>query len=96
MEDFRRDGKSPLQARRAKFGNGWVRKDSEDWVPITRARFTADATPLLTIDAAAAGPDFTLATGGETKNTTKLNSEITLPEAKRSPPRDLPKEALKP
>jgi hypothetical protein len=96
VEDFRRDGKSPQETRRARFGNGWVRKGSGEWLPITRSRFTADGTPLLTIEAAVAGPDFTLATGGETRNTTKLNSDLALPEAKRSPPQDLPRDALSP
>jgi len=96
IEDFRRDGRSPLQARRARFGNGWVRTAAGEWVPLTRSRFTADGTPLLTIEAALAGSDFMLATGGETKNTTKLNSELFLPGVQRTPPGDLPKDALSP
>ena len=96
VEDFRRDGKSPDEARVARYGNGWVRTPAGEWGAIVRARFTADSTPLLSIDAQVANGSFTLATGGAIQNTTKLNSEIALPEAKRSPPADLPEEALKP
>jgi len=40
---------------------------------------------------------FTLATGGDVKNGTKLNSDLSLPaDAKRLRPEDLPAEALKP
>jgi hypothetical protein len=90
VEDFRRDGKSPGERRRARYGNGWVRTVKGDWTPLTKTRFTADSTKLDTIDAAVVDGAFSLATGGDTKNTTKLNSELALPEAKRSPPDDLP------
>jgi hypothetical protein len=90
VEDFRRDGKSPGERRCAKYGPGWVRTAKDEWIPLTKARFTADATKLDTIDAAAVEDGFTLATGGDTKMTTKLNSSLALPDAKRSPPDDLP------
>lgn len=95
VEDFRRDGKSPGEGRIATLGNGWIRTPSGEWSAIVRARFTADSTPLLSIDARVSGESFTLATGGETQNTTKLNSELALPEGKRSPPADLPAEFQK-
>ena len=41
IEDFRRDGKSVQEERRARFGNGWVRTTQGDWVPLAKARFTA-------------------------------------------------------
>jgi hypothetical protein len=90
VEDFRRDGKSPGERRSARYGPGWVRTTKDEWIPLTKARFTADATKLDSIDAAAAGEGFTLATGGDTKTSTKLNSTLTLQESKRSPPEDLP------
>lgn len=90
VEDFRRDGKSPAERRAARFGPGWVRTTADEWVLLTKARFTADATKLDTIDAATSEDGFMLSTGGETKNSTKLNSTLTLPEAKRTPPADLP------
>ena len=97
VEDFRRDGKSAQERRRATYGNGWVRALPGEWAPIVKARFTADATPLLTIDAAVAEGSFSLATGGDVKNSsTKLNGEIVLPDARRIPPADLPAELLKP
>ena len=41
VEDFRRDGKSPNEARRASFGNGWTQNASGRWKQLTRTRFTA-------------------------------------------------------
>ena len=90
VEDFRRDGKSVGERRAARFGPGWVRTTKGDWGPLVKARFTADATKLDTIDAAPAEDGFSLATGGGTPNRTKLNSWMTLPEAPRTPPADLP------
>jgi len=96
VEDFRRDGKSAQERRRAVYGNGWIRSAPGEWSPIVRARFTADATPLLSIDAGVADGAFMLATGGDVKNTTKLNGELMLPEARRAPPVDLPADLPKP
>ena len=76
IEDFRRDGKSPHEVRRARFGPGWARTKEGDWVALHRARFTADRTPLENIDAGLAEAGFFLATGGETKNVTKLGSTL--------------------
>ncbi len=97
VEDFRRDGKSVQERRRATYRNGWVRAVGGDWAPLVKVRFTADATPLLSIDAAVAEGGFTLATGGDIKNGTKLNSDLATPaDAKRTRPEDLPADALKP
>ncbi|HEV7867130.1 MAG TPA: DUF3472 domain-containing protein [Chthoniobacteraceae bacterium] len=74
VEDFRRDGKSPGEMRRARFGNGWVRTLDGDWVSLQRAKFTADQTPLDNMDGGIAGEGFYLATGGETKNQAPLGS----------------------
>lgn len=86
LEDFRRDGKSPKQTRRATFGNGWVQTSKGEWVALTKARFTGDATPLDNMDAGVSGSRFWLATGGDIKNQTPLKSmlswsPIALPEA---------------
>ncbi len=77
VEDFKRDRKSTKFARRAHFGNGWVKTADGQWVALTRARFTADGNPATNIDAGAEGERFFLATGGETKNVgTKLRDSI--------------------
>jgi hypothetical protein len=69
VEDFRRNRVSATQERRARYGNGWVKKADGQWVALTRARFTADRNPVVNIDAGVEGSWFFLATGGETKNT---------------------------
>lgn len=74
LEDFRRDGRSVKQTRRATFGNGWVQTTNGDWVALTKARFTGDATPLDNIDAGVKDHRFWLATGGDVTNHTPLKS----------------------
>ena len=64
VEDFRRNKVSTTKARRATFGNGWVKPAKGEWVAADKARFTADANPVLNIDAGADGERFFLATGG--------------------------------
>jgi hypothetical protein len=77
IEDFRRNRVSATKVRRARFGNGWVRKPDGQWVALTRARFTADSNPVTNIDAGADGPSFFLATGGQTTNAhAKLNDTM--------------------
>ncbi len=77
IEDFRRDGKSATESRRARFGNGWVQTPQGDWVALTRARFTADDTPTMNVSAAPSGNGFLLETGGKTVNRTPLNGDLT-------------------
>lgn len=80
IEDFRRNGVSATEARRARFGNGWIRSKDGQWVALTRARFTADRNPALNIDAGVAGDCFFLATGGKTQNrSTPLGKMIDRP-----------------
>ena len=74
LEDFRRDGRSAKQTRRATFGNGWVKTVTGDWVALTKARFTGDSTPLDNIDAGVKDHRFWLATGGEVTNHVPLKS----------------------
>ncbi|MBI3857749.1 MAG: DUF3472 domain-containing protein [Planctomycetes bacterium] len=90
VEDFRRDGKSAGERRRARYSDGWVRGTKGEWSPILKGRFTADATPLETIDAAVVDGAFTLATGGDLKPSNPLKSTLALPDGPRTPPADLP------
>ena len=43
-------------------GNGWVKPARGDWLPMDKARFTADANPVLNIDAGAVNGRYFLAT----------------------------------
>ena len=82
VEDFRRDYKSALDVRRARYGNGWVKTTKNEWMPLRQARFTASGAEWEakdTIDAGVAADWFYLATGGETKKTRELRSLIDLP-----------------
>jgi hypothetical protein len=88
VEDFRRDTKSVMDERRARFGNAWLLK-SDKWTPLTRARFTAsnaDWESKENIDAGLAENWFYLATGGPIKKTRDLRSIIELPAPPQSPP----------
>ena len=88
VEDFRRDGKSVGERRRARYSDGWVK--AAEWTFLGQARFTADATKLDTIDAGAVENGFTLGTGGDLKPSTPLNGTIKLPGTSKTPPGDLP------
>ncbi len=72
VEDFRRDGKSAEEIRRARFGNGWIQTLTGDWVALRKARFTADGNTQLHINAGVSGESFYLQNGGATKNVTPL------------------------
>ena len=88
VEDFRRDGSSVGETRKARFGNGWVKTTSQDWVPLNRARFTAsgaDWEARDNIDGGASGTWFFLATGGDIQSSHPLQSLLRL-----SPPMALP------
>ena len=68
VEDFRRDGLSAAETRRARFGNGWVRSTGGDWVALTQARFTVSNGSFEAKDHTDAGltqGEFYLATGGD-------------------------------
>jgi hypothetical protein len=93
VEDFRRNKVSTTQERRAIFGNGWVKSSHGDWIALDKARFTADANPVLNIDAGAVMGRYFLATGGNIENkTTKLREVITRGmHQSSSRPTDLPK-----
>jgi hypothetical protein len=89
IEDFRRDGKSATETRRAVFGNGWVRTSEGQWEPLLKARFTAsDASweAKETIDAGVAKTRFYLQTGGDTRTTTALRTLMERPRGNEVPP----------
>ncbi len=81
IEDFRRDGKSAEQIRRARFGAGWIKNLNNDWIALNRARFTADGNTQLHINAAVSGDTFTLQNGGTTRNITPLRTILERPLA---------------
>jgi hypothetical protein len=56
VEDFRRDGRSVHDLRRARFGHGWVRTTAGHWVALNRARFTASGAEWEAKDNIDAGP----------------------------------------
>ena len=93
VEDFRRNGVSAGQPRRAQFGNVWVRDEQGKWHNIRRARFTGDSNPATNIDAGVQENHFYLATGGDTENSgTELRSFVGLPDTAANPqPEDLPR-----
>ena len=89
VEDFQRDRVSTTRIRRAHFSNGWIQTSAGMWQPVTTARFTADANPVVNINAGINGQQFFLATGGEIKNDAiSLGKSMTLPhDPKRVPPK---------
>ncbi|HWI56496.1 MAG TPA: DUF3472 domain-containing protein, partial [Bacillota bacterium] len=92
IEDFRRDGASVREVRRARFGNGWVKTTQGEWAPLVKARFTASNAEWESkenINAGLQGGAFFLATGGETKKTRELRSVIELPTAPTGAPKVL-------
>lgn len=91
IEDFRRNKISATKERRAAFGNGWVKTVKGEWIPLEKARFTADSNPVLNIDAGVVAKRFFLATGGEVVNKTKLRDTISREMNADKPPADLPK-----
>ena len=80
VEDFRRNRVSTTHTRRARFGNGWVKDLEGEWKEMTTARFTADANPVMNINAGLNAGDFYLSTGGDITNTnTPLRGHMTRP-----------------
>lgn len=83
LEDFRRDGRSATESRRASFGRVAVKVDGE-WRPVRKARFTASSSEWEardTIDAGSESGRLFLATGGDTVTGVALGSEIALEPA---------------
>jgi Domain of unknown function (DUF3472) len=92
VEDFRRNRVSTTKTRRAHYSNGWFQTPAGEWQPITKARFTGDANPVVNIDAGVDGDRFFLATGGKITNAhVELGKSMTLPDdVKRVAPVSLP------
>jgi len=85
IEDFKRNGASAKIERRSYFKNAQTRNTSGEWVPVTKARFTADSNPSLSIDSGTKDNAFFLATGGPVTNThVKLRETMSI-EAKAVP-----------
>lgn len=81
VEDFRRDGKSVHDVRRARFGGGWVKAAGGGWTPLTAARFTAsralwEARDNIDAGARESGDGYFLATGGGTARVAKLGAAL--------------------
>ena len=90
IEDFRRDGKSANEVRRAVFGNGWVDGAGGRWEPLLKARFTASGATWEakeTIDAGVLKDRFFLQTGGDTKTTTPLGTMMERHAGSGAPPK---------
>jgi hypothetical protein len=94
VEDFRRDTKSALDTRRARYGNVWVHPTNQPWVAPSKARFTASGAEWEakeTINAGQSNGWFFLETGGPVKMESPLNSflELPAPNPAKQPPADL-------
>jgi len=96
LEDFRRDGRSAAEERRACFGSGWIRELSGSWRALTRARFTASGAPWEARDSIRAEvrhrDTFVLATGGKVRPELPPGSVLEIRPPGGNPPRDLPEE----
>jgi hypothetical protein len=98
VEDFRRDRTSVGEARRARFGGGWVRAADGAWSPLTSAKFTASRATWEARDNIDAGvnatpadaPWYFLATGGATTRTSELGAALPPIRAAAAAPGDLP------
>jgi len=98
VEDFRRDRTSVGEARRARFGGGWVRAADGAWSPLTGAKFTASRATWEARDNIDAGvnatpadaPWYFLATGGATTRTSELGAALPPIRAAAAAPGDLP------
>jgi hypothetical protein len=90
VEDFRRDGKSVGEVRRAVYGNGWAIDPGDAWHPLLKAHFSASSSPQEakeTVDAGTAdGNRFYLQNGGDTAMSRKVGSLITRDGAKDEKP----------
>ena len=75
IEDFQRDRVSTTHTRRAEFGPGWIKTAKlnvadQKWQPLSGAKFTGDANPVMNIDAGVDHGRLFLATGGPINNKT--------------------------
>jgi len=89
VEDFRRDGKSATESRRAEYLNGWAFSTKGKWQALTGVTFTGDDLPVLNINAGVVPHGFFLQTGGATPNVTPLKGHLQRTDADPKPPEDL-------
>jgi len=92
IEDFRRDGRSASEVRRARFGNGWLRSTKGEWTSLNRASFTASSAEWESkenIDAGISAGRFYLATGGNLTRTRELGQWMELPRVQSAQPPEL-------
>ncbi|MCX7865907.1 MAG: DUF3472 domain-containing protein [Limisphaera sp.] len=92
VEDFRRDGRSVHEFRRAEFANVWILDADSRWHAVTRARFTASDAPWESRDNIGGGTvanGFFLETGGEDRAHPPLGSILTGSAETNQPPADL-------
>jgi hypothetical protein len=95
VEDFRRDGRSVDEVRRARFFHGWTKPAGGEWLALTQANFTAsraDWEARDPINAGIAEDGFYLATGGDTRRAAELNAPIGSVPPPKTLPADLPVE----
>ena len=92
IEDFQRDRISTTHTRRAEFGPVWIKTIDQTWQPISRAKFTGDANPVVNIDAGLVRGRMFLATGGAIENSSiPLGKEIEIQaDSGATRPADLP------
>jgi hypothetical protein len=98
IEDFRRDGQSVNEVRRARFGNGWVRDMDRKWISLRHAQFTASNATWESKDNINAGleaGEFYLVTGGDSVQTLKLGAAIDLASEPAATPPMLPVEMVR-
>ena len=88
VEDFRRDGRSVGESRRARFGPAWIQTQDGHWTALKRARFTASNAKWESKENINAGVEeglFYLITGGDTVRKPDLNSFLDLQAAWKEP-----------
>jgi len=93
VEDFRRDGRSATEVRRARFGNGWLRSIKGEWTSLSRASFTASGAEWESkenIDAGISAGRFYLATGGSLTRARELGEWMEVPRVPSAQPPELP------
>ena len=86
IEDFKRDGESYKQLRKASYSNGWSMSETGKWSGLSTATFAAYSPhPLQNINAGSSGHSFFLVTGAETVNTLSVGSILTVTGAAQKP-----------
>ena len=94
IEDCLRTDESAKLTRRALFGNGWIRAETEEgdeWSPLISARCAAHNSSAMAVEAGVDRDLFFLQTvGDEEDENTGLKETVKIPKADRKAPLDLP------